>query len=230
VVTGLSERIQRAAPRLRPFVTLAYAQSLDGSIAAHPGRPMALSGDAALVLTHELRASHDVILVGIGTVLADDPRLDVRLTAGRNPRPVVVDTRLRIPSESRLLAPGAMGPWLATLATDGPSAQRVLSRGGRVLAGRATGEGRVDLAHLLGQLYVEGVRSVMVEGGATIIRSFLLERLVDYAVITISPRFVGGLPALGMSPLPGRSPRLFDWTTATLGGDLLISGEVRFDP
>ena len=230
MVTSLSERIQRAAPRLRPFVTLAYAQSLDGSIAAHSGRPLALSGDASMVLTHELRASHDVILVGIGTVLADDPRLDVRLTAGRSPRPVVVDTRLRIPSESRLLAPGGVGPWLATLATEGPAAQRVVSRGGRVLAGRPTGEGRIDLVHLLAQLYAEGVRSVMVEGGAAIIRSFLLERLVDHAVITISPRFVGGLPALGMSPLPGRSPRLCDWTAATLGGDLLISGEVRFDP
>ena len=230
MVTGLSERIQRAAPRLRPFVTLAYAQSLDGSIAAHPGLPLALSGDAALVLTHEIRASHDVILVGIGTVLADDPRLDGRLTAGRSPRPLVVDTRLRIPSDARLLAPGRVGPWLATLAPDGPAAQRVVDRGGRLLTGRATRDGRVDLTHLLHQLYAEGVRSVMVEGGAAIIRSFLCERLVDYAVITISPRFVGGLPALGVSALPGCAPRLCDWTTATLGGDLLISGEVRFDP
>jgi riboflavin-specific deaminase-like protein len=82
----------------RPFVTLSYAQSLDGSIADRPGRPLALSGEASMALTHSLRASHEAILVGIGTVLADNPSLNVRLVAGKNPQPIVVDSRLRFPS------------------------------------------------------------------------------------------------------------------------------------
>src|SRR4051794_24685033 len=87
----------------RPIVTLAYAQSLDGSIATAARRPLALSSQPALKLTHQLRAEHDAILVGIGTVLADDPLLTVRLVNGPNPVPVVLDSRLRLPSTARLL-------------------------------------------------------------------------------------------------------------------------------
>ncbi|MGH9336192.1 MAG: RibD family protein, partial [Vicinamibacteria bacterium] len=90
----------------RPFVTLAYAQSLDGSIAGEGNRPLSLSCERSQKLTHELRACHDAILVGIGTVLADNPRLIVRLVNGEDPRPIVVDSRLRIPRDARLLKNG----------------------------------------------------------------------------------------------------------------------------
>ena len=86
----------------RPFVTLSYAQSLDGSIADRPGRPLALSGPQAMALTHGLRAAHEAILVGIGTVLADNPRLNVRLVDGPDPQPMVVDSRLRFPPYANL--------------------------------------------------------------------------------------------------------------------------------
>ena len=84
----------------RPFVTLSYAQSLDGCIAAKRGQPLALSGPQSLTLTHQLRSAHDAIMVGIGTLLADNPRLTVRLVEGRDPQPVVLDSRLRFPSEA----------------------------------------------------------------------------------------------------------------------------------
>ena len=90
----------------RPLVTLSYAQSLDGSIADRPGRPLALSGPQAMALTHGLRAAHEAILVGIGTVLADNPRLNVRLVTGPDPQPVVVDSRLRFPPYANLLSNG----------------------------------------------------------------------------------------------------------------------------
>ena len=77
----------------RPFVTLSYAQSIDGSIARRPGRPLALSGGPSRTMTHRLRSLHDAILVGIGTILADTPRLTVRLVSGNNPRPIIVASR-----------------------------------------------------------------------------------------------------------------------------------------
>src|SRR5512143_3712545 len=87
----------------RPRITLAYAQSLDGSIAARSGGPLALSGTESMHYTHQLRAAHDAILVGIGTVLGDDPRLNVRLTGGPSPRPIVLDSSLRSPLTARCL-------------------------------------------------------------------------------------------------------------------------------
>ena len=93
-----------------PFVTLSYAQSLDGSIAARRGEALGLSGPESLRLTHRLRSMHDAILVGIGTVLSDNPRLTVRLVNGQNPRPIVVDSRLRIPLNCRLFAENKVTP------------------------------------------------------------------------------------------------------------------------
>src|SRR5512144_1074873 len=87
----------------RPRITLAYAQSLDGSIAARSGVPLQLSGTESMQYTHQLRAAHDAILVGIGTVLSDDPRLNVRLTAGVSPRPILRDSELRCPIDARCL-------------------------------------------------------------------------------------------------------------------------------
>ena len=104
----------RARPDGRPFVTLAYAQSVDGSIARERGERYTLSGPDSLRLTHMLRSCHDAILVGVGTVLADDPELGVRMIEGRAPQPVVVDSQLRTPLSSRLLGRAGRRPWIAT--------------------------------------------------------------------------------------------------------------------
>ncbi len=119
-LAAASEHRQRTG---RPLVTLSYAQSLDGSIADRPGRPLSLSGSQCMTLTHGLRASHDAILVGIGTVLADNPRLNVRLVTGESPQPVIVDSRLRFPPYANLLRHGrAPGSWPTKAPT--PSAGR----------------------------------------------------------------------------------------------------------
>ena len=96
----------------RPVVTLSYAQSLDGSIAARRGFPLQISGTESAQLTHQLRAVHDAILVGIGTVLADDPHLTVRHAQGKDPQPVVLDSQLRFPLGAKLLR--ERSPWIAT--------------------------------------------------------------------------------------------------------------------
>lgn len=180
-----------------PFVTVTYAQSLDGSIAGRNREQLRLSGDEAMRLTHRLRASHDAILVGIGTVMTDDPRLTVREASGTDPQPVVLDTHFRTPETCRLLQNPALRPWI--MGGDPAAMDRAgaLSAAGAVATlVPATDDDRVDLPSVLRLLSTRGVESLMVEGGARVITSFVKARLVDQFIITIAPRMVGGLPVL----------------------------------
>ena len=168
----------------RPFVTLSYAQSLDGCIAACPGQALSLSGPQSLKLTHYLRAAHDAILVGIGTILADNPLLNVRLVQGKDPQPLVVDSRLRFPLEANLLQHHPLSPWIATSEQADVERQRQLeAAGARIIRLPSTAAGDIDLHALLAQLGAWGVNSLMVEGGARIITSFLAAQLVDHLVL-----------------------------------------------
>jgi len=186
-----------------PWVTLAYAQSLDGSIAAHPGTPLALSNLVALEITHRLRAMHRAILIGIGTLLADDPQLNVRLVPGDDPQPIVLDNQLRFPLEARLLMHGKNHPWIITSSLASPERKAALIQSGARIFQPSSGPVQLpDLLRVLGQ---EGIRSIMVEGGSQVITAFLKARLVNAVVITIAPLLVGGLHAVE-SALVGKGP------------------------
>jgi 3,4-dihydroxy 2-butanone 4-phosphate synthase/GTP cyclohydrolase II len=225
-VAELQQRaIACAGERGLPFVTVTYAQSLDGSIAAADGQPLMLSGLPAMTVTHALRATHDAILIGIGTVLADDPQLTVRLVAGQQPQPVVLDSNLRFPRSARLCQ-HPRGVWLATT-RHAPSES---PPPGVELLEVAAASGRVDLNDLLRRLAARGIRSVMVEGGATVIGAFLTERRADYVVLTTSPRYVGGLPGLNRGLTPGALPRLRDVGYTPAGDDLIAWGEPIWEP
>ena len=225
----LEEAETHASRRSRPFVTLAYAQSLDGSIGGEGNRRLSLSSSASLQLTHELRAAHDAILVGIGTVLADNPRLNVRLANGDDPRPIVVDSRLRTPRDAHLLENGR-GVWLATTEAASSAAEAELrSRGALVLRMRALENGWVDLESLLERVGQRSVRHVLVEGGARILTSFLESGLVDYLVLTISPQFVGGVRPLASRELPS-FPNLVSWRSERVGDDLVVAGGLVSPP
>ncbi|MDD2901750.1 MAG: GTP cyclohydrolase II [Syntrophales bacterium] len=215
----------------RPFVTLSYAQSLDGSIAARPGRPLALSGSKSMALTHGLRAAHDGILVGIGTLLADNPRLNVRLVEGQDPQPIVVDSRLRFPPYANLLR-NCRVPWIAASIEADPERQAALEKiGARVLRLPPAANGWVDLAVLLRHLGEMGLNSLMVEGGAQIITSFLASRLVDQVVLTIAPMLVGGLRVMDYLGQHQVScfPRLRRVSYQRLGEDLVLRGEPHWE-
>ncbi len=213
----------------RPFVTLSYAQSLDGCISARPGEALALSGRESLKLTHRLRATHDAILVGIGTVLSDNPRLNVRLVNGSNPQPVVVDGRLRIPMECNLLNQDSRSPWIVTREQPDTDRLRALKAvGADVLPLPSDPAGRIDLTAMLHRLGARGVNSLMVEGGSRIITSFLLGRLADFVVLTIAPVLVGGMRAvsdLGLSDSESVL-RLCNLGHRRLGEDLILWGHL----
>jgi 3,4-dihydroxy 2-butanone 4-phosphate synthase/GTP cyclohydrolase II len=209
----------------RPFVTLSYAQSLDGCLSARFGETLALSGPEALVLTHRLRAAHDAILVGIGTVFSDDPQLTVRKVAGRSPQAVVLDSQLRIPADCKLVRGGAGRLNVAVVETSDPRRRQMLESSGiHVIPTPSTPEGMVDIANVLRRLADMGIRSVMVEGGVRVIRSFLDTRLVDFLVVTVVPRFIGGGPSVRLQSQLLAGPSMDQFSHFRLGNDLALYG------
>ncbi|MBK8988527.1 MAG: GTP cyclohydrolase II [Chloroflexi bacterium] len=219
-----------ARPNGRPFITLSYAQSLDGSITAYRGQPLALSGPQSMAFCHHLRAQHDAILVGINTILADDPHLTVRLVPGKNPQPIVLDSHLRFPLTANLLCHHPdCPPWIATTAQAHPTRRQALEAAGAQLFTLPSDPlGRVDLPVLLAQLAERGVQTLMVEGGARVITSFLDLHLADRVAVTIAPLLVGGLHAVeNVVWHNGRSsPHLRHPHYQTLGQDIVLVADI----
>lgn len=214
---------------IRPFVTLSYAQSLDGCLTEKAGKSFPLSGREAMVMTHQLRASHEGILIGIETALVDNPQLTVRHVKGPTPQPVILDTHLRLPLDSSLMV-GETPPWIATShSVDAEQVALFETRGASVIRVPESVE-CVDLSELLQLLAQRGIRRLMVEGGRRVISSFLEHKLVDLVVLTISPRILGGVPAIdrhSIMKLDG-GPTLSNPTWCQLGSDMILWGEPRW--
>jgi GTP cyclohydrolase II len=209
---------------------LHFAQTLDGRIATHSGSSQWISGPAALRFAHELRASHDAVLVGVGTVLQDDPRLTVRQAVGPDPLKVVVDSRLRTPSTAAILRETpTQAIFLATEAAPAAERARLTALGARVLLAQADQDGLVELSDGLRLLAELGVRSLLVEGGARVITSLLRARLVDRLAVCVAPIILGkGLEAvgdLGIAQL-AQAPGLGGLHVRRLDDDLIVSGEL----
>ena len=181
----------------RPLFTLKTATSLDGRIATASGQSQWITGEPARQRGHSLRADHDAVMVGIGTVLADDPTLDCRLPglAHRSPLPIVIDSHLRLPPESRL----ARSPsWILTLTGSGAARRDALAeRGVEIIELADDGQGRVDLAAAAQALGERGLTRVLVEGGARLNAGLLRAGLADRLVWFRNSRLIGGdgLPA-----------------------------------
>ncbi|KAF8167335.1 dihydrofolate reductase-like domain-containing protein [Crassisporium funariophilum] len=217
--TVLNHLSSAPPPTNRPHITLTFAQSLDAKIAGAQGRQLILSGKESMIMTHWMRTMHDGILIGIGTALNDDPQLNVRHlpllppTPYSLPRPIVIDTHLRLSPECKLLRNYKDGigrrPWVvcSTTDTDTDSAKerrkKVLEdAGARIIeifeSGSSGTPNSVHSSHLpfpavLQSLRDLGICTLMVEGGARIITSFLAgpEDVVDAVVITVAPITVG---------------------------------------
>ena len=192
----------------RPHVILKLAVSPDGKIGAPGGKPVALTGEAARDRVHLLRAQSDAILVGIGTVLTDDPLLTCRLPGmeARSPVRVVLDRALRLPGASRLVHSARQTPlWVMTTDfAEAPAAMKLGAAGAQVLRVAATAKPpRLDLTAVLHALCDKGITRLMVEGGSRVAASFMAAGLVDEIWLLRGPEAIGadGIPALDALPL-----------------------------
>ena len=223
----------RKIPVARPFVTLSYAQTLDGRLATSTGSSQWISAPESLRFSHELRAEHDAIMVGVGTVCKDDPRLTVRLAAGRDPLRVVVDSTLRTPLTAAVLAKGAAPGTVLAVNGRASVARRdeVRALGATVLRLPRDAGGGVALGALLTTLHDRGVGSVLVEGGARMITALLQARLVDRLVVCVAPKILGaGVEAvgdLGIRELD-RALLMTDKSVTHYGVDLVLDGQVQY--
>ncbi|MGB9782330.1 MAG: bifunctional diaminohydroxyphosphoribosylaminopyrimidine deaminase/5-amino-6-(5-phosphoribosylamino)uracil reductase RibD [Moorellaceae bacterium] len=181
-----------------PWVTLKMAITLDGKIATRTGASRWISGEASRLKAHELRDTHDAVLVGIGTVLADDPELTTRIPGGRDAVRVILDSRLRLPEKARVVKVSSSAPTLVATTEEAPRERREkLARAGvEVMVLPASG-GKVSWPALLQALAQRQITSVLVEGGAEVNASALAEGVVDRVVAFIAPKIFGGREAPG---------------------------------
>jgi diaminohydroxyphosphoribosylaminopyrimidine deaminase/5-amino-6-(5-phosphoribosylamino)uracil reductase len=241
VITGILEReaqqlneafIKHVTKKV-PFVTLKIAQTLDGKIATATGESKWITGEEARREGHRLRNRHDAILVGINTVLKDDPSLTTRIPEGRDPVRVIVDSRLRIPLTAKVLTQrSTAGTIIATLAR-APMAKvaKVRAAGAEVLFVK-NDRGRVDLRDLMRQLGKVDIMSVLLEGGAEVHAAALKAGIVDKVVIFIAPMLMTGKDSLcsigGLSPKKlAQSIQLRDIVLRQVGKDIMVEGYVK---
>ncbi len=217
----------------RPFVTITYAQTLDGRLATRSGSSQWIGGPESLRFAHAQRAAHQAIMVGVGTVLADDPRLTVRLVPGSDPLRVIVDSQLRTPPGAAVLRDGAArGTLIACAAGADPARREALAALGAELLPLPPGpDGGLDLAALLAILAERGLASLMVEGGARLITGLLRARLADRLAVCVAPKILGeGLSAVGDLGLERLADAytLRDVSVTPYGVDWVIDGRLVY--
>jgi diaminohydroxyphosphoribosylaminopyrimidine deaminase / 5-amino-6-(5-phosphoribosylamino)uracil reductase len=214
----------------RPAVTLKAAITLDGKIATVTGKSKWITGPHARQDVMRLRNEHDAVLVGIGTVLADDPWLTARYPGARDPIRIVIDSRLRTPPAAHLL-PGKTGPRTIVVCGAAAPATReaaLVARGAEVWRLASHRNGRIDFYPLLRKLGDQGITSVLVEGGGEIHAYLVERRLADALVIYIAPKVVGGparswVGGKGLASLAAAHKFVFDGAPVDLGGDLRVT-------
>ena len=223
----------------RPLVTLKSALTLDGRSATRTGHSRWITGEAARHLGHQLRARNDGILVGVGTVLADDPELTCRgVRGGTDPLRIVVDSALRSSPAARLVQlarPGGSqaGTVIFASVEAPPERREALEAAGVEVVTVAAGEGGLDLAAVLDALGRRGLRSLLVEGGAALAGTLWRRRLVDRLATFIAPKVLGDPQAVPMllggavETMAGAAV-LQDMALRRAGDDLLLTGAVRW--
>ena len=194
----LNEAFCKYIVRKEPFVTLKVAATLDGKIATRDGDSKWISGEASRRLVHRLRDRMDGVLVGIGTVLKDDPELTARVKGGRNPYRIVLDSHLKIPEDAKVVKSFPPKTVIATTEmAPKDKMERLEQRGVRILLLDSKG-GRVNLKACLSKLGEMEMMSLLVEGGSQVNGSFLDEGLIDKLLFFLSPRLIGDNQALGI--------------------------------
>jgi diaminohydroxyphosphoribosylaminopyrimidine deaminase/5-amino-6-(5-phosphoribosylamino)uracil reductase len=210
-----------------PLVHLKMASTLDGRIAAAGGDAMWISGEASRVLVQHMRRRAEAILVGAGTVLADDPRLTCRLRGAPQPLRVVLDPQLRTPTAAKIVT--SRGRTLVIGSPKAPAARRRALEAAGVEVECFDSKGARGWARVLEMLAARGVMEVLVEGGASVAASAVRAGVVGRVSIFYNPRFMGGdgvamMDSLGVKT-PGDGPRMRTLSVSRVGDDLLWEGE-----
>jgi diaminohydroxyphosphoribosylaminopyrimidine deaminase/5-amino-6-(5-phosphoribosylamino)uracil reductase len=187
----------------KPFIILKAAVSLDGKAATKSGDSRWISGDVSRKHVHRLRSAVDAVMVGIGTVRKDDPLLNVRLPGRKNlrhPLRIIVDSRLRIPADSRIVRTAAEFPTLVAATSSVPLKRidRLKKKRVGVLVVRKNRQGRVSLGALLKELGCRGIQSILLEGGPTLNASAWKEKIVDRVLLFVAPKVIGGRETPGV--------------------------------
>jgi diaminohydroxyphosphoribosylaminopyrimidine deaminase/5-amino-6-(5-phosphoribosylamino)uracil reductase len=218
-----------------PYVTLKLGLSLDGRIASRTGASKWVTGPEARARVHVLRAQHDAVVIGIGTALADDPRLTVRDAPGQSPLRVVFDTKLRLPLAGRLVQSAREVPTWVLCTTDAPSSaeEQLVERGVEVLRAPASAEGRIEPMAALRLLASRGIVAAMIEGGAELAGSVLAGTAVDelhafIAPILLGPRGRPGAVDWAGPATPAEAPCIVDPQWEVCGVDAHVWGSLRY--
>jgi diaminohydroxyphosphoribosylaminopyrimidine deaminase/5-amino-6-(5-phosphoribosylamino)uracil reductase len=237
----LNEDFVRRAATGRPFVTLKAGMSVDGRIATRSGESKWITSTQARAAGRDLRLRHDAVLVGVNTVLRDDPRLTARPSRNGGSRGaealgpvrVVLDARLRTPPRARLFSGG--GPAVIIVALRGAAAarRRRLERKGALVLEAPGRHGRVAVGGVLRELLRRGIGSVLVEGGSEVLGAVLDARLADRLVLFMAGRVVGGRGAKPVFGAQGvarlqRAAWLDEMTIRPVGPDFRIEGRLRY--
>ncbi len=211
-----------------PFVILKSALTLDGKTATANGDSRWITGERSRRLVHRLRDQVDAIMVGVGTVVADDPQLTVRHLRGRDPLRVIVDSGLRMPATARVLNQESTADTLVATTVNGSDRGAALRANGAELLVCKERNGRVDLVDLLRHLGARGVQSILLEGGATLAGEFVRQGLVDKVMFFYAPKLVAGegrglFSGMG-AEMMAESIALNGVRIARVGDDVLVTG------
>lgn len=216
---GASFEALRRAPPDVPFVVAQLGQSLDGRIATLAGESRDINQPAALDHLHRLRAHVDAVVVGVGTVVADDPRLTVRRVPGRSPARVVIDPRGRLPRSAKVLAADGV-PCLVVRGAPGPA-----PAGAEIVLVPEDG-GVLPPAAIVAALFARGFRRLLIEGGARTVSAFVEAGAVDRLHVLVAPVIIGsGVQGLALTPITRLTHALRPSTTV----HVLADGDVLFD-
>lgn len=214
----------------RPWVTVKGAVSLDGGMALESGESRWITGPDARAAAHRLRSEHDAILVGAGTVAADDPELTVRHTCGESPMRIALDSRLSILPEAKIFAPGTM----VFTSEEAPDEKRAAAEAAGIdVVAVPSGPAGLSLAHVLSVLAARGVNSLLVEGGPSVIASFFREGLADGVALFLSPRIMGrNRPFSGSLAFESMDEtiRITGASMKAVGNDFLLEGVAECSP
>ena len=177
----------------RPVITVKFAQTFDGKIAAGDGSSKWISSPESLKLAHRLRSLNDAILIGAGTLLSDNPSLTTRRVRGSNPIRVVIDRKLKIPYSSNVLK-GIDKAKTIIITTKKAAKKKIIKlekQGAEVVLASVGKNGYIDLKVVIRILYKKGIQKLLVEGGAALIALFLKSSLADKIIVIVSPKILG---------------------------------------